>query len=453
MKKVKLSSDKIKKLLQKKKYKIQSFYCENDCVRFIECRTPLYQKTFFIYIPDKYLLRVPPSTLYKIYSIVSSDSIPTPHVAYLSALKGDDVTSDLLEWTNKDIFLWESNASHKYFLFSKDVPKKEEKEMVKDETTKTKELQTEAKKILKKIMDPPKPIPPTLPEMFPKEEEASPEISGESDEDAYNDEDEEEDFYKKQEEQDEEEEEEIVEDVGEYDITFETSEVPLVQQKPTSKIPEEAPPIQIIFENEKGDLVDTVKNAIDKLGEDTIPELKGKMEDIEEETEEEGEVVGNVLPPSLEEMQTHLGMVCISVSIPVFIKSLDTYENVFLKNYHKLEANEEKHRSQTVENIKNLCVKYSEKVVLKVEEWTQKEKTLKDELVKLTLLIKQLGDIKEKLEGNPEKLKEELPKLENLQKQTEELIYDLNMEILKIKDAREEFLANHTFTLQHTLKL
>ena len=193
MKKINLSLKKLLGLLQKKSYVLEAVYCENNLIKFVECRSPKYQKSFFIFIPDKYSMKYVYISTIKKHHIKLADDIPSSyHLEYVSDMKGEILDCDLVVVTGMDIFLYFDNSEYKYYHFVKDDP------LVKKEKNKVSTLVNKTN-IIKK-------------ELFKEEESLEEEFSDESPEEESPINEKEEESLEEEEESIEEEDEEEMEE-------------------------------------------------------------------------------------------------------------------------------------------------------------------------------------------------------------------------------------------------
>lgn len=92
-KKVKLDFSKFQRLTDGKGYILGTAYVDRGSIRFLECRTPIQQKTFIIHVPERYSLI--PSDL-KIIEITPSEEIPSARqIEHIISIRGDTLTCDL----------------------------------------------------------------------------------------------------------------------------------------------------------------------------------------------------------------------------------------------------------------------------------------------------------------------------------------------------------------------
>lgn len=399
MKKIKLSFQKLADLLNKKKYKILSIYCENQYVKFLECRTPIYQKNFFIHIPDRYVLEKIRIDNLKVYNLKSLEEPPSStHMEYMTNIKKDNVDFDLVEINDKDLFFYSCDTTYKYYTKINEKDKhKEDNDNEKISINNNEDLIRESKKLIKKY---------------------DPSFSLKTKED---------------------EEEEIEEEIEEGEEEGEEDEV------------------QLVFQNKDGELVDDVKDAIEGEESGEIPKFDDLLEDENDNNDgniERKNIVGYNLPYSIEDVEVYIGAMIICVNIRNFIKQIDQYEKIFSEQAEKLDHNEDEYRKKSIEKIKKLCDRYYEKVQIKSSEFEKRERDLKAESVKINLILAEIEKlIHEQKQKDGEKYKEDIAKLEYIYQKTLETIFEVNINLMKVKDEYFEFIANHTLTLQHTLKL
>ena len=77
MSKITLKLEKLTDLFYKHRYILVSVYCDTGDIRFVECRTPKYQKTFIIYVPPSYSMKCGTNISTKQEDIALSKENPT----------------------------------------------------------------------------------------------------------------------------------------------------------------------------------------------------------------------------------------------------------------------------------------------------------------------------------------------------------------------------------------
>ena len=458
MKKINLSFKKLLGLLEKHSYITKNVYSSENLIKIVECKSPKFQKSFFIFIPDKYSLKnikLPKSV--KNYNILLSKDVPSSyHIEFMSNMKGELLECDLSLVTGNDIFLYFDNGEYKYYILTdakiKPVLKKKDK---------IDKLLSKSAKIIKKL----------------DYEESSKKLTQE-------------DTNAKKEDLLDVDENDILDendlldendilDVDENDLPWEEEDEILEKEEKTSikkdkeiidkndaqekeKLSDEEGEVEIVFENEKGELIDDVKIFLEKEGKvpiDDLENIKDKLklhESSLEDLEYENEGVAsleNSIPSNIKEIEITLGFVAVCIDIHKFFKKMENYEVELIEYYHGLSENELENRTKKLEDIKELTDTLIEKAQHRINEKNKKEQKIKKELFKLISVYTQIADTRKKIESNPMKYQSDILKLDDVYNQTRNAIHSTNIKLLKNRDEIYELLNNYTITLQECIKL
>jgi hypothetical protein len=490
MKLIKLSFVKLKDLLLKYNYTLETIFCEGDLIRFLECNSPIYQKSFFIFIPDdRYALRNTSNGIKK-HDITLSTSLPSQvHIEYMSTMKGPLLECDLITLTGNDLFLYFDDGSYKYYYISH--PKKNPRHdlgihSLHDILKGSSMLGDSPKKAEDKELSNDHEDLSSEDDILIDEEEFLDESLGEEE---FNDDEEslgEEESIEEEEFNDDEEsisidsENSIQDDIKieskkeqsshEDQKPVETShhsakekshniisqkENSLHEEQKNTPHEEEPQEVEIIFENEKGELVDDVKLFLEKKGNvdtESLNKIKSKLKKIEEPIISEHRY-GNMIPPHLEEIEVSLGIVVVCLPIASFFKNISSYENDLIDLYQQIDENETEMREQKLLDIQKMCTKFIENSRLIIEKKTKKEMKIKQEIFKLTGIIAEIKMLKLKTEKDPLKFKEDIKNLDNISEDVKSSIHVLNSDLLKIKDEIHEYLSNYIILLKEGLKI
>lgn len=157
--KVKLDFLKFKRLVDGKGYILGTAYVDRGSIRFLECRTPIQQKTFIIHVPDRYALIA--SDL-KVIDIVPSDEIPSARqIEHIISIRGDTLTCDLASILSTGICSCVSGKPAKKYSTRINEENEDDIESIDDEDTvvRKKDSIDRAVDVLRKI-DPDIDVPP-----------------------------------------------------------------------------------------------------------------------------------------------------------------------------------------------------------------------------------------------------------------------------------------------------
>jgi len=154
-----LSLSKITDYLSKFKYFLISVYCSGDRCVFIECKTPIHQKTFIIYVPEKYDMIISDEISIKRLNFIRVDKPSTRQAEYMNTIKGI-IDCDLLSISSNSICVLKNSGAFESFVIREEGGRDyEEFETIdEDEITAVDNLEKELGKIASRI-EPTKEIP------------------------------------------------------------------------------------------------------------------------------------------------------------------------------------------------------------------------------------------------------------------------------------------------------
>ena len=408
---IKLSLDKLQNLLEREGYILEQVYCHRQHIIFAECRTPKYQKTFIVYIPDRYSMEIPHSSSLKRLNIIPSDSPPTPHqIKFMSDIKGPLLECDLLSVSSEILCLYLNSGNGEcFYIKDENESESEDESEDSDDRDNIDLLERDAVKLLQKLNPKAK-----LPKAVPRKKKSEDEEKNE------------------------------------------------LESIPNKK--EEEGKVELFFEDENGYPVDEVKSILENPSnvEDSLNRIKEKIEskdnkeeiECDEEQEEEYSIRDNSLPPVIEEGEVTLGIVYVLIDIRTFFKTVSEYEDSIINSYNQIDDNEEDMKKKKLTKVKELChnlISHSEK---KLKEISEEEEKLKDNLLRLTVVLTQGRCLMTKVKKDPSKYGQDVvEETTRIYKETRTTIYELNMEILKLRDTSEELLSNYKSSIQELLEL
>jgi hypothetical protein len=430
MAEIKLNLDKLKNLLDRHGYIIEQVFCQKKTIRFLECRTPKYQKTFIIYIPERYLMTLPSDCPTKKLNITISKSPPScQQISFMSDAKGPLLECDLLTISSETMCLY-LNSGESGCFYIKDTESSDPEESKKDTDEDIDEidaLEKDTAVLLQKIKPGAK-----LPKASlrkKKKEVDSEEIECSSDK------------------EEDKKIEELRDDEG--DSSSED------KNKNKKKI-------ELFFEEENGEPIDEIKSLLENSAhmEDSLSRIKEKIDSRDSENEEkdsddeESTIRDNSIPSEIEECEVALGIIYILIDIRKFFKLVSNYEEELINSYNQIEDNEEEVRKKKLCKVKSLCnelISHSEK---RLKEIFEEEERLKIHLVRLTIVLTQSDSLKTKVTSNPSKYGDDvIEETTRIYRETKETIHELNTEILKLKDTTEDLLSNYISSIQELIDL
>ena len=421
--KVKLSLDKFNGLLEKHGYILSAVYCEKESVRFAECRTPRLQKTFIVYLPDKYTMTMTEGTEdLKRLDISSSVSLPSSRqIKFITDMKGHLLECDLVAVSSENVCVYRNSGKALCFDMTEEGEKENvEEEELEEEDNDIKSIEKDTERVLKKVDGPDAVLKTAKPKTNPEKK-----VSKTPDEKIIEDEG----IF---------EEEDFLEDDLDKEIT----------EKDEEKI-------ELVFEDEDGEPFDEVKATINQFGADDAEEslkiIQEKFDEDEEEVDTYTE--DNALPPEIEDGEIVLGIVYVMIDIGSFFKKISNYENEVVKFYEQLNENERDMRSRRLDSIKALVEKFLEHSQDRLKEISKEEDEHHGQLIRLTIVLAQASSLRKRVSENPSKYGEVVDETERIYQKTRKTIYDLNMELLKLRESADELLSNYHSSIKELIEI
>jgi hypothetical protein len=161
----------------------------------------------------------------------------------------------------------------------------------------------------------------------------------------------------------------------------------------------------------------------------------------------------NPLPPGMEDADISLGIVYYSIDVGTFYKKAATLEDTILDIYNTLDDNEDELRGMKVTEITLL----TEKIVQKAKDISQKikkdESELKGQLITLSAILEKTEGFKAKIEKDRKKFSDVKPDIDRVYTQTRNTIYDINVELLRVRDSAEDLLSSIQTSLEEILNI
>lgn len=516
---------------------------KTDTVKFIECRTPIRQKTFFVYINPKYLMKAPDEKLIRMRITYLKDEQPTQrNKEFIQSIRGRTVNCDMLIIASEMVYFVTESADappdircfsvgdlddeseeeeevNKYKKINDDIKKiasslgisgsssngtpantsgvsvEELEEHTSDEDVDIRDPDDEpydpvksaisasvgeivthkdpvTGKIVEKTVPPPKPR--ELPVDLPKKPHTPGKTSddkGENGEKGGNGEHE----IKKEGEHEIKNEEDIDIELGELSEGGETGdEKPAAADVEADLVKEgfEVMPVQTGGQAESGQPTSSVNplpqpiplpnpQAITQTNPQTNPQAshsEHRYSDSESEESEEEELSEDVDEdneiPDIEEEGIVLGMAYVVADIHMFLLKIDAYEEELSEYYVYLEENEQSMRKTKVERISYLADHIQQKVVRWFEKQTEKEATIKTDIMSLSVAILKITAIKQRIEQNPTKFRsdviQEVTRLDELYASSREMVRENTVKLLKVRDLIENVLYESTDVLERS---
>lgn len=442
---IKLSIDKFTKFLDRWGYHLSSVYCEGDRIRFVECRTPKYQKTFVVHLPEKYKIMLNGNEDIQKTTITEGESPSTQQISFMTDMKGSITECGIVSISSEVLCAYINNDVTCYYLGD------EEEESTNDADEEEEDiiaaLERQASKVLKKVD----------PSSFVSERPERPRRKRKSKKSRKN--------TDKSGDDKDEKEEEIVKEEG--PVAASSS-----QTKTTNKIKDQNQDDDeggeegenLVFEDDNGEPYDEVKDALENPEVD-IEDLHGRIQKIdgddpEGETDDEDDnededlnILRNNIPPELEGEDIFLGIVYVLIEIHTFFKKISTLEPEVLKCYEQIDLNEVEMRRERLLKIRGMCDTFLTASYERLEKIRGDEQDHRLQLIRLTLLFTKMEAQKIKVDANPTKYGEDGFEVKKVYNQIQSTIYDINIEILKLRDSANELLSNYSSSIDEMINM
>jgi len=438
--KVILSLDRFLKFLETHDYALTSVYCENNEIRFAECRTPHQQKTFIVHVPEKYSLTPGPADtdLKKIDVTKEESELDGRQIKYLSDLKGPLLECDLLAISSSNICMYKNTGETGLYSFGSSAEETEQdsesEEEIEEEDFGVAELERDAAVILEKV-NPGTILPkakeriPDVIEIPPPEVELSeiPEASpkGESPK-------------------------------GESPKGESPKGESPKGESPKGESPKDEPEepeckVELVFQDPDGDSIEDIKELIpDENNIDDAPQVNKKgvdRVDLGYTTRD------NSLPSGIEYSDVFLGIVYPMIDVGPFFRKVKTYEKEVISICEQVDDNVLDIRKAKLKDIRELSTAFLKHSEARLEKINEEEKSLRTAMIRLTIILTQTDILRKKVLANPEKLGDEIPSVERLYNQTRKAIHELNIELLRLQDTADELLSNYSSSIKELMDL
>ena len=464
---VNLSINKFLDLMRTYDYILVSVYCENDKVIFFECRSPKYQKTFIIYISKTYSIKIPDTI--KKHKITLLQSLPSPeHIEFLSNINGPLLECDLVSISSSQICIFHNSGDIYYYLFGdndSDIKKVQSDEENENENE-VDNLIKNASKVLHKI-DPniniqtekPKPKSKKKIETLPfKKEEVSlsksKTLSFKKEEDSLSEpKSESKTLSFKKEEIIEEPLSELEPESNKLELEPKEKETEILSEIDIIKSGGFTEKVELIFETDEGEKIDDTKSLVEGS------QVLSEPEDVEEDTTDDEQyqdqeyALDNSIPSNIEDNDIDLGIIYITIGIGPFYKKIKTFEDEMIKMYNQLDENEVDFRKNRLKSIKESMEDLLEHSHKRLNEIHEEENNLKYQLMSLSVVLIQTTTLKKKIESKPEKYGEDILKVEKIYNQTRKTAFNINLELLRLRDQANELLYNYKMTINELMEL
>lgn len=513
--KVKLSLDKFINLLKRHDYTLVAVYCDKQNIKFVECRTPRQQKTFVVYLPEKYTMIYPKSEYasLKRLDVASTNAPPSSRqIEFMSNMKGPLLECDLVAISSETLCMYKNNNSAECFDIvdteSSDGDENEDKPLEEEKLDEISVLEKDTLNVLKKVKGPkaklpkaslrqpkanaPEPKAPKtehlksksseqkapepkaepkskkVPEPKAPETKASPPKTTEPKTDDVIEEEEEIFTFDEDEEEFDTKEEIIIPTITTPEAKKSEPVEPEVKKtEPTEPAPKKSETVELVFEDDDGEPFDEVKTMLNTTtatkAESSLRDIRAKVNERDAETDdseaeydsedEESHTTDNALPPELEEGELILGIIYVMIDIGGFFRKITMFEDDVIKCYEQLDENELEMRSNRLSKIREMTMTFLKHSEERLNEISREEKELKVQLIRLTVVLAQSLALKSRIEIKPEKYGEIVGESDRIHQHTRSAIHELNMELLKLRDSADELLIDYRSSIEELMNM
>lgn len=419
-------------------------------VKFIECKSPLRQKSFFVYINPDYIMVAPEEKFIKMRVKLLPKEEPSPRRAqFLKSMKGTNISGDLLFIASDMVYMGVESGEVRCYSVKGD----EDEEVLSIETNKVKKVRTDLKKIMKRIGI-------TSKKLVDDEGEEELEFHDEDGEpfdriknlmtaqtgtisDIVEDQDKVVEIVQPPIEP-------LKEDVvteGEEPLT--EGEAVITEGEDVLALTEEDIKSEDVVTEGEEPLTegeDVLTEDVKSEGEEPLTEGEEILSEDEPLTEEEeGSDYDNELP-DIESEEVVLGMVFILVDIRMFFNKIELFENELIEYHNLLDVNETSTRTGRLEDIERMATNLSSSSKSCITKLMQREAEIKADIATMSAVILKIASVKNSVEKNPEKYRSDVIKdmeeLSELYTSSRNEVNDCNVKLLKIRDTIDDMLYN-----------
>jgi hypothetical protein len=417
---IKLSFDKLESILSRSKFTAVGMWIDSGQLKFLECRTPKQQKTFIIYIPDKYHIPVSNqqsgslSSDYQITTIRQLSDVDMGRIRKLLDLRGDSVICDLISISSDGIlYLREGGDKRQYKFGSSDSLNADHSEDESDiseasdiapvQTESLNDIEGKLASIQKDMGINPLSDEPNSESTFTDSENLK--IGGD---DATDNED----------------------DAVHFEPDF-------VQVREAAESDSEEETV-LQFQDEEGNEVDEVKHVIDT---GDIEKEAQKITDELTSVSLKSRKFDNSTPKELLEKESHLGIVYIMIPLPKFIRDISSVEEEIISCYEGLDNVEKEQRERFLSLISEIYQQFTQKSRQRIEDIAKEELEIKNQLTRLTIVLAQLYELRNKEEDNND------DRVERLISKTKDTMNDMHLKLLRSRENATNILLNYKICL------
>ncbi len=408
-KRVALSPERLINFLSKNSYTVLTVYTVDSAIRFIEIKTPKFQKNFIVYVPQKY--NMPFGSLAGITQIpiATTQTRTTRQSQHLEKI-GEVLTGE------SSIVSISSNMICYYAMTLSGTSVTEKYKIVNDDflddiggpEDNDGSVSTPVQKIIKDASA-----------LFNKMDAGD--IQSEP----------------------QEEEDEYVEDGDDLEGEYIEDEIENVEDTETLEHDVEDQDIELEFEDDQGESVSDVSEFIDTTA-TTLDVTEG---DEDTKIIEKSQTIG--------EDDIILGIIYYAMDLTALYKSVGVpavdLEKQIIASYDIINENENNIRSDRISEIEDLTENIIEKIKQDFTKFSEEEKRLNTQLKMLVTVCEKTEGLQIKVKTDVKKYGDSKGDIEKIYTQTRSTIHDLNVELLKHRDTYDDLVDTTIIMLNEVL--
>jgi len=389
-----LSFEKVSSFVTKYGYGLVTLYVENNECLFIELRTPRYQKTFIVGIPERYKLLISVEN-YRRVNIKNSGEPTTKKSLYLVDMKGPLLECDIFSVSSEEICTHKNNgefACYKIIIDGEDLPAPAE--IYAEEQDPVEKVFKETRKVLESF-------------------------GGETD-----------DLDKPKKKKHRDQDEIVIVERG------------------------DATEDQVIIEFEDDDGLPVEKAS--EPAKEKKKKKKKKSNDEEEENEQSdtnsdssSDAPRDNSLPELEDEDIESGMIYVLVDIKDFFGKAAFLESELVSLYDSIDENEVELRRSRVDTINELSIRVKTLVEDKLKEIENEERKIRIQVSKLSTLLLAT----ERVQLKTPIMDPRRAEIDKAHYSTRLMIHEMNVELLRLRDKINNILTSYLTSLEDVMLL
>lgn len=434
---------------------------------FFECRLPKTQKNILVYVPPRYSMIIPKHVNPKLIELVKAPdieggditgSLTEKSVNYLLNLRGPLINADIAVISVDGICHSKFNGKTVCYFLKENMPSEESEDIAEDEAEnadirEAKEINEIEKDLIKaatKLKIPKASLPEKTKIEEPTVKQEEPVINNITNNDPL-------------------QPKTVEPPVGEIPQQTVQTSVQTPVQTPVIPQPVDKPDdgVELVFED--GDIATPNKkpnsdssSSSDSSSDSSSSSSDSSSSDSHEKSKKSKKNTALKLSHrsnyiDVEALDVQMGIVYVVIDVDVIHKKFDTYEIEALNIYEQIDDNERDIQEERVKTIK----KQTELVLKHLDSRLQKiqtaERGKKYYLLKLTGLLQDAENIKQKAEKKPNEKADiansGMLDLDRVYNKTRKTIHELNISLLHQKDEVEDILVNYEESIKELFNL